>query len=78
VHRPSTLEEARLVSEAFVQHYNKERPHQGRSCGNQPPSLAHPVLPSLPSLPTSVDPDAWLQAIHGRTSARRGPRPMGA
>lgn len=71
VSRPSTLEEVRSVTEAFVQHYNFERPHQGRSCGNQPPRVAHPVLPSLPPLPTSVDPDAWLQAIHGRSYARR-------
>lgn len=59
------------MTEAFVQHYNKERPHQGRSCGNQPPSLAHPVLPTLPALPAVVDPDAWVQAVHGRTYARR-------
>jgi hypothetical protein len=71
VHRPGTLEEVRMVTEAFVEHYNKERPHQGRSCGNQPPRVAHPVLPPLPALPTSVDPDAWLKAIHGRTYARR-------
>lgn len=71
VHRPGTLEEARLVTEAFMQHYNTERPHQGCSCGNQPPRLAHPTPPHLPALPTSVDPDAWLNAIHGRTYARR-------
>jgi len=71
VQRPGTLEEVRSVTEAFVSHYNKERPHQGRSCRNHPPSLAHPVLPSLPPLPAAVDPDAWLQAIHGRTYARR-------
>lgn len=71
IHRPGTLEEVRSVTEAFVHHYNTQRPHQGRSCGNQPPSLAHPVLPTLSALPASVDPDAWVQAIHGRTYARR-------
>jgi transposase InsO family protein len=48
VYRPGTLEEARDVTETFVQHYNTERPHQGHSCGNQPPRLAHPVLPRFP------------------------------
>ena len=71
IHRPGTLEEVRSVTETFVQHYNTQRPHQGRSCRNQPPCQAHPVLPSLPPLPASVDPDAWLNAIHGRTYARR-------
>jgi hypothetical protein len=71
VQRPSTLEEVRSVTEAFVQHYNQQRPHQGRSCGNYPPRVAHPILPHLPALPTLVDPDAWLNAIDGRTSARR-------
>jgi hypothetical protein len=71
VHRPGTLEEVRTVTEQFQQHYNYQRPHQGRSCGNQPPCQAHPVLPTLPALPAVVDPDAWVQAIHGRTYARR-------
>lgn len=69
--RPSTLEEVRAVTEQYVHHYNMERPHQGRSCRNQPPRLAHPVLPTLPALPKQIDPDRWLQAIHGRTYARR-------
>ncbi len=71
VHRPGTLEEVRSVTEQFQHHYNEQRPHQGRSCRNQPPCQAHPALPSLPALPSSVDPDAWVQAIHGRTYARR-------
>lgn len=71
IHHPTTLEEVRSVTEAFVQHYTTARPHQGRSCRTQPPRQAHPVLPSLPALPASVDPDAWLGAIHERTDARR-------
>jgi transposase InsO family protein len=60
IYRPSTLEQAREVTEAFVIHSNSERPNQALSCGNQPPHLAFPELPSLPALPQSVDPDAWL------------------
>jgi transposase InsO family protein len=71
VHHPSTLEEVRTVTDTFLQHYNEQRPHQGRNCGNQPPRVAHPTFPRLPALPSTVDPDAWLQAIHRRTYARR-------
>lgn len=70
VYRPSTLEEVRTVTEIFGQHYNRERPHQGRSCRNQPPALAHPVLPKRPPLPESVDPDQWLVALDGRCYPR--------
>ncbi len=31
IHQPSTLQEVREVTEAFLQHYNYERPHQGRA-----------------------------------------------
>jgi hypothetical protein len=51
------------VTEAFLQHYNHERPHQGRACGNVPPRVAFPTLPTLPALPERVDPDAWLAAL---------------
>ncbi len=71
VHRPSTLQEVREVTERFVQHYNEERPHQGRSCKNQPPRVAHPTLPILPAVPETVDPDRWLQRLHGQAFARR-------
>jgi len=50
----------REVTEAFLQHYNEERPHQGQTCGNVPPRVAFPTLPTLPALPERVDPDAWL------------------
>lgn len=63
--RPSTLEQARQVTEAFVQHYNVERPNQALSCGNQPPRIAFASLPSLPPLPLVVDPDHWLHALDG-------------
>jgi len=63
IHQPSTLQEVCEVTEAFLQHYNEERPHQGRACGNVPPRVAFPVLPTLPALPERVDPDAWLATL---------------
>ena len=65
VERPTTLEQARQVTEDFVQHYNFQRPNQALSCGNQPPRTAFPQLPSLTPLPQIVDPDAWLDGLHG-------------
>jgi hypothetical protein len=66
ISRPGTLEEVRTVTELFQRHYNQERPHQGRSCRNQPPAVAHPVLPTRPALPANVDPDRWLTSLDGR------------
>jgi transposase InsO family protein len=63
VHQPGTLQQVREVTEAFLQHYNYERPHQGRACGNVPPRVAFPTLPTLPALPERVDPDAWLASL---------------
>ena len=51
------------MTEAFLSHYNNERPHQGRACGNVPPRVAFPTLPTLPALPGRVDPDAWLATL---------------
>lgn len=63
VHQPGTLQAVGEVTEAFLQHYNHERPHQGRACGNRPPRVAFPTLPVLPALPTRVDPNAWLASL---------------
>jgi hypothetical protein len=71
ISRPGTLQEVCEVTERFVLHYNQERPHQGRSCQNQPPRVAFPTLPVLPAVPETVDPDRWLQTIHGQAFARR-------
>jgi len=71
IHRPGTLQEVREVTERFVLHYNHERPHQGRTCQNQPPRVAFPSLPPLPPVPHTVNPDRWLQSIHGQAFARR-------
>jgi transposase InsO family protein len=43
VYRPTDLESVRMVTAAWGQHYNHERPHQGLACGNQPPRKAFPI-----------------------------------
>jgi hypothetical protein len=68
--QPATEEAAREVTEAFLEHYHHERPHQGRGLGHQPPRLAFPTLPTRSPLPAIVDPDRWLQSMHGRGFAR--------
>jgi hypothetical protein len=70
VPHPSTLQEVREVTEAFLSHYNDERPQQGRACGNVPPRVAFPVLPTLPALPERVDPDAWLATVDQKMDLR--------
>jgi transposase InsO family protein len=70
VQRPSTAPQVREVTEQFRVHYNYERPHQGRACGNVPPCVAFPSLPTLPPVPAQVDPDQWVQSLHGRAFAR--------
>jgi len=55
----------------FPHYYNHTRPHQGQACQNQTPDEAFPVLPELPSIPETVDPDHWLQHVHGRVYRRR-------
>jgi hypothetical protein len=75
--RPGTEGEVREATEAYLIHYNTERPHQGQACGNRPPRVAFPVLPTLPPLPEQVDPDRWLEAIDGQAFARRV-KPNGA
>jgi transposase InsO family protein len=71
VYCPHTLEQAREATEAFVIHYNTERPNQALSCGNQPPRVAFPELKSLPPLPRFVDPDTWLSHVHGKHFIRK-------
>jgi hypothetical protein len=60
-----------LVTEAFAIHSTWQRPHQGISCGNRPPRVAFPTLPSLPSVPDLVNPDAWLSRVKGQHLVRR-------
>ena len=33
--------------------------------------MAFPALPTRPPLPDVIDPDGWVQAIHGKRSARK-------
>jgi hypothetical protein len=60
----------REVTEAFLQHYNNERPHQGRACGNVPPRAAFPTLPPFPALAERIDPDAWLVGLDQKMDLR--------
>ena len=71
VDRPATVEQVREVTAAFAQHYNYERPHQGRSCGNRPPRVAFATLPELPAVPDLVDPDRWLGVRDGLSLVRK-------
>lgn len=71
VYRPADLESVTNVTSAFQQHYNQERPHQGRSCGNQPPLQAFPDLPNRPAVPAMVDPDRWLEVLDGKRYVRK-------
>jgi hypothetical protein len=70
VHRPGTLSEVSELTEAYLSHYNSERPNQAHSCGNQPPRLACPAFPTLPKVPEMIDPDRWLEKVHQQAFAR--------
>jgi hypothetical protein len=71
VERPADLEAVRSVTVSFQRHYNQERPHQGLSCGNQPPCLAFPHLPVRPAVPAMVDTDRWIEALDGHEYVRK-------
>lgn len=47
MHWPQTLEDVKRVTEAYQYHYNYQRPHQGRACGNRPPRQVFATLPAL-------------------------------
>ena len=70
VHRPGTLSQVAELTEAFLTHYNDQRPNQARSCGNQPPRVACPAFPTLPKLPETVEPDRWLVQMDKHAFAR--------
>lgn len=71
VYRPADLEAVTTVTARYRQHYNEERPHQGVSCGNQPPRRAFPDLPARPSVPAMVDPDRWIEVLDGQRFVRK-------
>ena len=72
-HAPTTLAEAIACLFSFPTYYHQERPHQGEACQNMPPEEAFPAesLPTLPELPTMVNPDSWVSSIQGRHYRRR-------
>ncbi len=53
----------------FRLHYNHERPNQAITCGNRPPCVAFPALRPRPALPAVVDPDRWVEVLHGERYA---------
>jgi hypothetical protein len=69
--RPTTLETVQQTLPLFRLHDHQERPHQGVTCGNRPPAIAHPTLPQRPRLPDQVDPDRWVESYHERCFARQ-------
>ena len=70
IHLPRTGQQVQEATEAFLIHYNEERPNQARSCGNHPPRVACSHFPTLPAVPERVHPDRWLRQAHQRTFAR--------
>jgi hypothetical protein len=69
--RPESLGRVREVTAEYKEIYNYLRPHQGKSCKNQPPRVVFKELPALPSLPLLVDPDKWLTRLEGEHFARK-------
>lgn len=62
--KPATEEDIIACGEEFLAFYNYERAHQGFTCQNQPPMVAHPDLPALNALPQRVNPDRWVDEYH--------------
>jgi hypothetical protein len=71
MYQPTTEAQVATITQHFQQFYNQERPHQGLSCRNQPPRVAFPTLPALPTVPPEVDPDRWVRLFDGRCYARK-------
>ena len=71
IQRPTTVARTREVFEAHQYTYNHERPNKAKIYQDQPPAVAFPELPILPSLPDKVDPDAWLDHYHHHLFRRR-------
>ncbi|GAB4524081.1 MAG: hypothetical protein OHK0046_38510 [Anaerolineae bacterium] len=71
IHKPATEADAHICLTQFQEFYNNERAHQGFTCNNQPPRIAHSELPPLRQLPQRVNPDRWIDAYHGSTFKRQ-------
>jgi hypothetical protein len=71
VHNPDSPGRVKEVTEQYRHHYNTQRPHQGKSCHNQPPAVAFPEFGPTKSLPLMVDPDSWLLAVNGEHFTRK-------
>jgi Integrase core domain len=64
IHRPSTLQEVCQVTEAFLQHYNEERPREAANLWQGPASGGLSALAYLTrSRHLRVDPHAWLTPL---------------
>jgi transposase InsO family protein len=55
IYRPENLQQTEEMNLNLWHHYNYQRPNQAITCGNCPPCLAFPDLPTLPPLPDTVD-----------------------
>jgi hypothetical protein len=71
IKKPDSVQAACELLKGYRFGYNRERPHQGSACRNQPPYQVFPELPRLRRLPDMIDPDRWLRAFHGRQFRRR-------
>ncbi|MEP0764393.1 MAG: transposase [Chloroflexota bacterium] len=71
VYRPGDVVQTRAVVTPYRDFYNHERPNQALSCADKPPLKAAPDLPTLPRLPARVDPDRWLERVHGKRFKRQ-------
>jgi hypothetical protein len=71
VYRPESYEQVLAMNLDEKYYYNYYRPNQARSCGNRPPRLAFPDLPTLPPVPQMIDPDRWLEMVDGQLFTRR-------
>lgn len=71
VHKPATEDDAGVCLGIYLPFYNDERAHQGFTCNNRPPRVAHRDLPPLRQLPERINPDKWLDVYHGDTFKRQ-------
>lgn len=71
IEKPTDLNSTLEVNQRYVRFYNFERPNQAITCGNQPPHVKFPDLPSLTPVPQTLDPDRWLLALTGKTYKRK-------